>query len=327
MNIDALASLGWVRITADDEELYQYYYDKSADQLSYENNWAFVCQESRFFGIRYHHSGLLLTAVLKYDASPFLFVFPPLCADNISVNEISKITRRLKVSAETRVILRKLPDWLFSLVMNSGMFVQVMPDVFHHPRDCPEDIKPQVIINVGPSLACAAARFARIRNHIRHFRQVYTPKVKDLSYDLVEDVVTLVERWNLERNEQWRRKLDTDIVSMSVDTAAYVVFARTFAGRIDKQRYFAKVVYVNGIASGFIFVGRTARHSAALYSSISLTSFRGSAEYLLQEVLAELVTADITLLNLGGAETDGLFRFKAKFDVSALRQSYDAELL
>jgi hypothetical protein len=142
----------------------------------------------------------------------------------------------------------------------------------------------------------------------------------------MSDVFDLVRRWVA---AYLARALSDGSSSqfLDVDGTAYTVFAERFSARVDNNAYFAKVICVADDIAGFIFAGRTSANCAALYCSIGLTAFRGVSEFMCFELLRALAEAGVTQLNLGGAETPGLFHFKRKFNVSELRQSFDAEFL
>jgi hypothetical protein len=191
--------------------------------------------------------------------------------------------------------------------------------------DIPEDIFPQAIIDVRAVLDGRGSRFVKIRNHMKSFvsRQ---PLVRDLTPETSVEIEVLLQEWNRER--QLRRATQPDDLEAlsQIDASAYTVFANDFASRVDDNRYFSIVVEVETRPVGFAFAGRTAMHAAALYASISLTEYRGSAEFLLLKLLERLWTGGVRLLNLGGAETAGLHRFKTKFGVVGLRPTFDVEL-
>lgn len=326
LDLNALPS-EWTEILAGDEDLYQYYFSKSGDILSYENNWAFICQETRLMGIKYHHNGLLLTATSKDQSSPFMFIFSPLCDRAFAAQQIVDVAARLKAASKKRIVLRKLsPDFL-SILLNTDKCMQMDPHAFTHSRDIPEDISPQVIISTATTIACEGPRFRKLRNQLKYFRTQYSPLVNDLKPEIVTQVTRMIAQWHLAQDSRLATSDSLRPSTLSIDDSAYTLFPALFADKIDNDQYFAKVVYVNDSLIGFAFAGRTSPESAALYASISLTAYRGSSEYLLIEMLRAVSAADIKWLNLGGAETEGLFRAKTKYAVASLRPSYDAEVI
>jgi hypothetical protein len=333
MNNRLLHSSEWISIAPSDEDLYRRYFQASEDAFSYENNWAFICQETRVMGIRYLHNELLLTATIKHRNSPFIFLLPPLflappCEVAVTAERIVEIATQLKHSTNKRIVLRKLPADLFCAVIQTGKCLHLPPETFQCPSDVPEDITPQVIVSTQSTVACEGARFVKLRNQLKYFKQKYRPRVVTLSPSVVPDVQSLIAKWSQDYRERTSLRTHSSPVSIpSVDNTAYTIFAAIFADRIDNQQYFSKVVYADDVPVGFTFAGRTSSETAALYSSISLTAYRGASDYLMMQILETVLGLGIKWLNLGGAETMGLFNFKTKFAVTALRPSYDAEIL
>ena len=313
----------WTTITSDDEMLYSSFFARTEDPFLYENNWAFFSQEARFGGIKYVRNDVLLTGVIRHPASLYLFLFPPLGSIESYLKHIPTIAATLSSKTKKRIVLRKLPPYLVDGVLTSGPFTLLSPDVFVHPRDVPEDVYPQAIIDVAATRRCAAGNFMKVRNHLVRFRN-NAPISKTLTPELVPDVVTLIRAWN---DLYYRRHTcnSSTPADASVDNSAYSVFAETFASRIDQNKYFSRLIYVGGDAVGFAFAGRISTRAAALYSSISLTNYRGSSEYLLMDLFDQLADTGIEFVNMGGSETRGLFEFKSKFATRELRQCYDME--
>lgn len=317
----------WLPIVGNDETLYDSYFARSSDGLAYENNWAFIVQETRFGGFRYHQHDLLLTAVSRHSTSPFLFIFPPLGELSVFSGEIERLAAILRRVTGRRIVLRKLlPDLTRSLV-GGTTFIPLAASEFTHPRDIPEDVYPQVIISVDDTVALATSKFVKTRNQLKYFsdtwREIVTPPLA--SHYRVE-VANLAELWNAAYRERLASEnARADITK--VDISAYTIFADVFGGRIDGMRYFGRLLFVGGNPVGFTFAGRVSEQAAALYCSLSLRKFRGAAEYLFVTLLKDLTAAGVRYLNLGGSETQGLFDFKRKFAVTELREACDLEYI
>lgn len=329
---EGLLDAGWTRISAADESIYRSFFADSADSLSYENTWAFIRQETRVWGYRYHDGDILITATIKQPDSPFILILPPLIRAPDQTNaavagRCVKLASSLRRMTHRRVVFRKLPlDW-FARAMETGWCVQRYPHEFLCPRDVPEDILPQVIISCPSTLSCQGAAFAKVRHHLNQFRRIHRPRFLPLSTSAEQDVRELVERWNREYTDRVLSSNESGILQLAIDNSAYTIFASEFAGRIDNDRYFAVILYSENTPVGFIFAERVTHESAALYCSVSLTAYKGSSECLMMELLRLLVASGVKWLNLGGAETEGLFKFKCKFDAKALRPSHDAEVV
>jgi hypothetical protein len=184
-------------------------------------------------------------------------------------------------------------------------------------------VYPQVIVDVAATRRCALGDFKKVRNQIVRFRQ-NRPVARTLTPEIVPDVVKLIGAWN-DLYDRRHTGASSTLANLKGDNSAYSVFAERFAKRIDCKTYFSRLIYVADAAVGFSFAGRISPRAAALYSSVSLTSYRGVSEYLLMDLLDELASADIEFLNMGGSETRGLFEFKSKFAISQLRQCIDTE--
>lgn len=328
MHWPLLESSGWVPVTHQDELLYADFFARSSDTFSYENSWAFISQETRLCGIRYLRDGLLLTAVRRYWESPFIFIFPPLGPSQIFAHKISTIAAELATASGKRIVLRKLPRHIFDVAINTGSFVHLPSDVFWDSRDLPEDINPQVILDINAAITCDGSHSAKIRNHLAHFSNHYNPRTEDLSQCKVNEVISLIHQWNKAyRVRDGHAMLLPSPAPMGIDISAYTVFVNIFSARIDRENYFSKVIYIGDSAVGFTFAARTSPQTAALYSNISLIEYRGSSEYLTMELLTELHSRGIKWLNMGGSETKGLFDFKTKFCVKDLLPCFDAEFL
>jgi hypothetical protein len=82
-----------------------------------------------------------------------------------------------------------------------------------------------------------------------------------------------------------------------------------------------------GIGSiGPVISALTTPEYAALYASLCTIGTWGAAETLVLAMAHTLKEAGIGLLNMGGAETKGLFDFKRKFGPIELIATFDMEL-
>jgi hypothetical protein len=318
----------WSPIDPTDEALFDMMFERSIDQLAYENNWAFIAQESRFGGLRYYDGDILLAAVARHPASPFIFVFPPLAGRRIFPEDLMEIAGALRRKTKRRVVFRKMLRDGSDIFLRTPSFTLIAPERYDHPRDIPEDIFPQVVLFVEESLRANGRQFVKIRNQVQHFKTIYHPFVDNLSESALPQIANLVQQWH-DSYRRGRAKLtDGDLaVAQVVDTSAYTVFANLFGGRCDGSRFFGKLVFVADSVVGFAFAGRVSSTAAALYCNISLREFRGSSEYLLRALLTDLAESGIQYLNMGGSETKGLFSFKQRFAVKELREAVDLEYI
>jgi hypothetical protein len=323
----AAAHGSWSLINERDEEIYREFSAKAElDEFSYERNWAFLTQETRHLGLKRITQDAMWFAVIRYDESPYVFVFPPVGRGRYRARDVRAIDSELRELAGRRVIFRKVNDQHFAEIMQLQEARSVDASVFTDARDVPEDVKPQVVVGVDASVARAGGHFMQVRNHIRRFTEDQRPKAVRLSKSNPRDVHTLVARWNDEGRAHFRSMEDAGLEEAPANAGAYTIFAERFAERVDDVNYFGRIVYVGDEPAGFVFAGRTSPQSAGLYGSMSLTKFRGASEFLLSCILTDLQAAGVRYLNMGGSETDQLFRFKSKFHVVALRSAFDVTL-
>lgn len=314
----------WEPVTADDEALYAAYFSRSAEPFSYENSWAFIAQEVRLSGLKHERRGMLLTAVSKADDSAFIFILPPSGDTRDFSAHVLEAAAELAATSGRRVVLRKLPPHLREQVLRTGSFTVLPPSAFTHPRDVPEDQFPQVVLDVTSTLQMYGSRYRRMRNDLKFFESHYRPEVVDLDPANVEQVERLIHGWCQEYNRR-QALLSGATESNAVDPSAYTVLARQFASAIDNSNYFAKVVRVGSRVAAFTLAGRVGPDCAAQYANLSILRARGCSEFLVLELLRELSAAGIAYLNLGGAETEGQFMFKKKFDVRLIKESFEVE--
>jgi hypothetical protein len=323
----------WSRLCREDEVLYQNLAGGSdIDSFAYEANWAFAAQEARNLGMKRLHNGTLWVAVLRYDESPFVFVLPPIGGAGYRMRDVRAVESELRELTGRRVIFRKVFGQGLVELMRAQEAAIVAPSTFADSRDLPEDVRPQIIIDVVASLAAEGRSFVKLRNQIRHFTAKHVPRVSALSPENLRDARDLVASWVHEGRAPCGEVGDrlpeppNDVFFEEDLIAANGFFAQTFADRIDHRVFFGQLVYVTGSAVAFTFAGRTSARGAALYTSLSLSEFRGASEYAISCMLSALRDAGVSHLNLGGAENDALFRFKTKFHVTHVREAYDVEL-
>jgi hypothetical protein len=323
---EQLREVGWSPVTFQDECLYTSYFAHSHAPFSYEQNWAFIAQEARLGAMKYEDEGLLVTAVIKAEDSPFIFILPP-CGDTSAFGlRIASIAAELSARSAKRVVLRKLPLELYPQVLLTNKFTIIRPSAFSHPRDAPEDQFPQVVINIAATLAMQGAKFRRLRNNVSYFARQCKPEVLNLDPSICNEVTNCIAAWSRNYNLKHAvRSLDAG--EPIVDLTAYTVLAEQFAPLIDNSKYFAKVLLVKGCVVAVTLAGISGNDCAAQYVNLSALRVRGCAEFIVLELLRELSQAGVLYLNMGGAETEGQFLFKKKFDVHLLKESIEMEYL
>ncbi|MGH9929084.1 MAG: phosphatidylglycerol lysyltransferase domain-containing protein [Pyrinomonadaceae bacterium] len=317
---------GWSPVTVQDEYVYTSYFALSHAPFSYEQNWAFIAQETRFGAMKYEDNGLLLTAVIKAEDSGFIFILPP-CGDTSDFGlRIAGVAAELAARSTRRVVLRKLPLELYQQVLSTNRFRTIPASAFIHPRDVPEDQFPQVVIDISATLAMQGAKFRRLRNNISYFARQCKPEVLNLRPSICKEVINCIAAWSRNYNQKHAgRSLDAE--EPTVDLTAYTVLAEQFAPLIDNSKYFAKVLRVDGCLVAVTLAGISGNDCAAQYVNLSALRVRGCAEFIVLELLRELSRAGLLYLNMGGAETEGQFLFKKKFDVHLLKESFEVEYI
>jgi hypothetical protein len=313
----------WSTFSLEDRALYESYFARSMESFSYENNWGFVAQETRVGAIRYEDEGLLITAVVKASDSPFMFILPPCGNTSDFGRRIVDIASELARGSAKRIVLRKLSEELSTQALETGAFKVLHSSAFEHPRDVPEDQFPQVVLDVSRTLAMKGSKYRRIRNDLRSFEREFRPEFVDLDQANLEEVKQFVYDWSDNHNQKLHPN-STDPVNLEVDPTAYTILADRFSS-LKNCDYFPKIVQINGRVTAFTLAGRTSKNSAAQYVNLSLVRERGCSEFLVVELLRELSQAGIEYVNLGGAETEGQFKFKSKFSTHLTKRSLELE--
>ena len=145
--------------------------------------------------------------------------------------------------------------------------------------------------------------------------------MQDLSSDEIGEVVKL---WSDTHN---RCIAGTNLEKSGfVDPSGSQHIMNSFAARTDNKVYFGEVLCLDGVATGLMFAARTGPSCAAIYTSICVQGSRGASETQMIHFLSTLHAAGIETANLGGSETDGLFRYKKKFLPKRLIELTDFEL-
>ncbi len=311
----------WTQLSITDEDLYLKYAEMCEEPYCYENNWAFLVQESRYTAVRYWDGENLCTLVSKNASSEFVFLFVAPFNLRLILPKIQRIVRYIIHSTGKRVIVRKLPVYLAEQISTYSKNHLVEPDKFSFANEVPEDIFPQVIVSTLPIIQMDGHSWMRVRNHVSHFERQHTFRFMSLTSEHVKDAQLAISAWNSNKN-----LADGDSGLLGIDISAYRVFAENFAHRIDDQLYFAKLAYADNRPIGFQLAGRVSKEAAALYCNIVLTTTRGGAERCLKEFCVYLAKHGVQYLNLGGSEVQGLYKYKCKFQPIAYVKTVDIEL-
>ncbi len=320
-----LEEANWSMFSEADADLYKYCFTRASDDWAYENNWSFIKQEARYAALKYYDGELLLTIVSKNDDSPFLFAFISFCEKKENaVNTLIHIASQIASLCSKRLVVRKIPQDLATFLLQSGYFVIISPGDFIYANELPEDIYPQVIIDIKKALDCKGGGWVKTRNMLKYFKNSYSYRVEDLSKINTKDAERAVESWSNDYISKFRANHDDKVANNQIiDPTAFTMLATEFASNIDNQYYFSKVLYVDAQPVGFTFAGRVSNTCSALYSSIASTRYRGSPEFLLCQLLQQIFAANISFMNMGGSEKEGLYLYKKKFRPVLLRSTYD----
>jgi hypothetical protein len=320
-----VAATQWCFIGDGDRELYSDYFDRNDDPYLYENNWAFVCQEARLAGVRYCDGDMLVSMVTKGVTSPNVILFAPLGDRRAFARTAGSLVAQVQELTGKRVVVRRVPPALRDALLQSGGFASFPVTSFTHACDVPEDVFPQTVIDTRRAAQLTGTVLQPLRNHINHVRRSHAVLVEDARSVQTSDIEELAARWQQQHHERMVRQGNATV--SEADASAYTTFLKHFGERLDDTEYFGRVLVIDGVLSGFAFAARTSPVCAALYASLCVLGVRGASEELIVGVVRALADAGVPFLNLGGAETKGLFDFKKKFCPVRLIESFDMQLL
>lgn len=300
---------GWSALSGADESLFRRYISKHAPPFSYEQNWAYITQQTRLHGMKNLSRRVLSAALIKDPTSPFAFLLAPIGEEAEVLKQLPTLAKGLAGTSGRRVVLRKAPvEWEDKL--RQGGFRKILPEAFTLAADYPEDVYPQVVLETDVSARMHLPRLEKVRRRLSHFNRTYNAQLATLSSEQAGDLKRLVDQWAAEHNE---RSLGGDRGARA-DAAAYHVLIDAFAHRVDGETYFGLILFVAGVPVGFCFAERCGARSAALYASLAMLEIGGASEFMLVGFMDQLAQAGVRSINLGGSETGGLYRFKKKFD-------------
>ncbi|WP_147274906.1 phosphatidylglycerol lysyltransferase domain-containing protein [Ferruginivarius sediminum] len=315
----------WERLSAEDERLFMKFAKAFGRCCAYENSFAYIVQETRSNAARYCVEGLLAVAFIKDENSDFVFLLPPWAADTEPVTDVHVfLCQNLRRATGRRVVLRRTPKQLSRRLEGSGRFRMLPPSTFTLPADLPEDIFPQVLIDVEQVNSLVGPRFQKLRNQISYLQRTCSLCAVDLDAQTQSDVPYVIHKWVEKYNA---RNINIERTIMEADPAAYDVLWRHFSNHADNGEYFGRLLYLNGDPAGFSFCGRIDRNSAALYASVSASNTRGTSNYLLVDAVGNLHQKGISLLNLGGSETESLHDYKKRYGRVKELATYDVEFI
>ena len=313
-----------------DRPLYERFFAAWDKQGSYEANFAYVQQECRDQAWKFACDDLLVTACARGRTSEFIFVLAPTGSLSHAVRILPELCAHLAAGTGRRVILRKLPGDLYAALRASAAFMPVPLETYQNPRELPEDIYPQVVAPTRRLDGFTGGDFVKTRNHMRTARRLHHISFRDLGFDNRDDVIAMIMAWARKHNERLccsesagKARVD----AQGIDPAAYTVFCERLVPPAGQGVYFGRVMMVDGQVGAFSFAGRTSRRSAGLYASICLHRTRGASECMIADMLDLLARQDIKLLNFGGSESLDLFRYKNKWQASALLETQELEYL
>lgn len=320
-----LTDKNWTVVNDNDESLFNDFFNKTNDNYSYENNWAFIKQATRYNAIKYFDGENLLTIISFNLKSPFLFVLPPPGIVDKFVDKIPKIAHQVKTKTQKRLVLRKIPEELCQKILENKSFEIILSHAFTFTNEIPEDIFPQVIIDIAEAINRKGSKWVKTRNQLVFFNDKFNPVTRNLSKDNLEDAIWVIHKWAVQYEKRMKMRGEKIVEPTKALVDAHNVFAVDFAEKIDNRRYFSKIIYVNGEPVGFTFAGRISKRVAALYSCLTVTDYRGASEFLLSQLFTELYNSDVNNLNMGGSENELLHKFRVKFQPIILRPTFDIE--
>lgn len=301
----------------------------SAPWHTYENNLAYFQQECRHDAVEYRGDDYLCAAYTRSDDSDYVIVLPPVGNVSGFIRDAASICNYLQGVTKKRVVLRRVHGAVEEQLISSSCFRRKPHTEYENPRELPEDIYPQVIVDCSIAHELHGHSYMKIRNHIQKLRRTVNAECSQLEPDCKAELVQAIMTWAAEFNEKVRaRQSEAEhkiVGSQGVDPDSYLVFCREFPEQVDNINYFGRVLRVDGKLVGFSFAGKTTENSAALYASLTMSSSRGSSEFLFADMIQTIHQSGTRFLNLGGAESEPLFRYKKKWEPFSLVNTYELE--
>lgn len=319
---------GWSKWSSADRTLYDTRFHTSHDEYSYENNFGYVQQECRYDAWKFIADNLLVTVCSRSETSEFAFILPTVGSQTAALAVLDRLCGQVREVCGRRVVLRKCSRLVLDALLNEGSFRIMPPEEYANPRELPEDIFPQVILDVTVSALLVGSCFVKTRNNIRNAKKHYDIEFCDLNEKNAANAVQVAHTWAKAYKARVANSASPAMIAVDgtgADPCAYTVFPTAMASLVDNRHYFGRLMILDGTPSGFCFSGRTASNTAASYASLCISSIRGTSELMIADTLQLLVDRGIAYFNLGGSESQGLFNYKRKWGAHALRSTFELE--
>lgn len=215
-----------------------------------------------------------------------------------------------RVAGKYPVYVKRSDEELYEELSTSGDFCWKPEFAWHDDAPEEDDTFPEVELDVNASLALFAAgranpvlaQLARFRNRVKGMEVTWLP----VSHVREADARQVVA-------EFFRHKEEKHIdISQPTDYENMICHPRP---RARQKTLIREVCYIDGAVAAFLVMERIGDTDVVgLYCSIALyQKFPCLSEFVIQRALEQAKAHGYRYLNLGGSESEGLHRFKMKF--------------
>lgn len=295
---------GITPISADDEILYQYFFEYNKDR-SYANNWLYVtqaCRNLQKLGLKYHN-GESLMSIGKHKEH-FVIVRP---SGENTLNATHNLAKLLfNISGKPVYIKHLKSDDAGKLLTKSFGYrkMESYPWDINFPKD--DDTFPQAIIELQSMVGNALGNSAnsKIRLRVNRFNNFFGCLPEFIKYDA--------------NNSDQRGQALYIVKKCAKESEPYLNMINTYS-----NENYSYLMFVKGNLAGFYALGEIADGELGCYANIcDYHTYPGLAETALNVLFNELFEMGIKKINLGGSEFRDLHRFKLKFSPSELTYSH-----
>ncbi len=276
------------------------------DETHYGNSWYYIVQAAGGIGgkkpgLKYCEPDALMALGLferPTDGAECVHIVRPLGRGAIrKIPELAQeMERKCKMPIYVKNITAKQRDYLLG---HGFSLVEPYPWNPHAARE--DDTFPGQIIDIGQTLG-SLQRSTPLSRKYRKFLKYYDEPTHANLPDSAGDARAVVGNFFSGRR---------DVTSTPYDYRSMIEYP---AYGENGKDYFAYVLYVSGMPTGFVVADRNGRESVGVYANMAnYRDFPGMSEFLLLDLFERAASAGYKTAYLGGSETQEVFRFKEKF--------------
>ncbi len=309
-----------------DEGLYEKFFqtDSIIAPFSYGNSWAYICQAARDNPYKYFDGKTLLTITSSSNPKNPIRIVRPI-GEN-TVDTIATFCNSLRSNTNRSILLCKLRHEDYISLKYRGFEDPVwnLASLEH----LPDDIYPQPICTLnnyfkrgeisleGRKLAKLRGKIARVKSYTDEF------KLHPLSPMNTGDAKHVIKTWKSSFVKRYSKRSIILPKESGYYSDPYTNIITRFSTRIDNERYFSLVCYANNIPVGFSFLGRISDIAVAQYVNVCGNFYKGLSEYLALSTFLLAFRAGYEYVNMGGSETETLFKYNQKFAPERYEKDY-----